>query len=92
MLTGIVILNVISYLPMFADFGGPYFQNPLFGDGFAPMYLLQTWQMIPVYAVFYWIAVKFYRQTGRIWLAVVVLATLSTWMAVTGTVQDLFVL
>ncbi|TFG18493.1 MAG: hypothetical protein EU530_09140 [Promethearchaeota archaeon] len=92
MLTGIILLNIIGYSPMWFGIGGPFFQNPIFGDGFAPMYLLQTWSMIPIGAVMYWIGVKYYRETGRIWLGAILLAVMTTWMFTTGTVIDPFVL
>jgi hypothetical protein len=92
MLTGIILLNIIGYFPVWIGTGGQFFQQALFGDAFAPMNLLQTWGMIPVGAAMYWIAVKYFRQTGRIWLGAIILATLTTWIMVTGTVIDPFVL
>jgi hypothetical protein len=86
MLTGLILLNIIGYFPMWIGTGGPFFQNAFTGDGFAPMYLLQTWLMIPAGAVGYWIAVKYYRETGRIWLGAIVLAVITTWMFTTGTI------
>jgi hypothetical protein len=93
MLTGLILLNVINYFPLWIGTGGQFFQNTaVFGNGFAPMYLLQTWLMIPAGAVMYWIGVKYYRETGRIWLGAIMLAVITTWMFTTGTVVDPFVL
>ncbi len=90
MLVGLILLNVIGYLPMRFGWSGPYFQ--IFESGFAPMYLLQTWSFIPIAAVMFLIAVYYYRKTGRIYLGILLLAALGTWMMMVGTVMDPFVL
>lgn len=93
MLTGLILLNIINYAPTWFNTGGPLFQNPnLFPDGFAPMYLLQTWAFIPIAAVMFLIAIYYFRKTGRIWLGAIVLAMMGTWLMVTGTVMDPYVL
>jgi len=96
MITGLVILNIVGYLPMWADISGPIFQNSaIFGvgnlgaaAGMAPMYLLQTWGFLPIAAVLYFIALQYYRKTGRIWLGSIIMAVVFTWLIVTGTVID----
>lgn len=92
MLTGLILLNIIGYFPMWIGSSGPTFQAASFGDGFAPMYLLQTWALIPTGAVMYWIAVKYYRETGRIWLGALMLAIMTTWIFTTGTIIQPYVL
>jgi hypothetical protein len=92
MLTGLVLLNIIGYFPMWIGVNGPFFQRPFTGDGFAPMYLLQTWLLIPAGAVMYWIGVKYYRETGRIWLGAIMLSVMTTWMFTTGTIIHPYVL
>jgi hypothetical protein len=77
---------------MWIGVNGPFFQRPFTGDGFAPMYLLQTWLLIPAGAVMYWIGVKYYRETGRIWLGAIMLSVMTTWMFTTGTIIHPYVL
>lgn len=90
MLTGLVILNLIGYAPMWFGLTGPFLQ--IIPDGFAPMYLLQTWAFIPIAVVMFLIAIFYFRKTGKIWLGSILLAVLGTWLMVTGTVIDPYVL
>ncbi|MBN2156697.1 MAG: hypothetical protein JW776_11710 [Candidatus Lokiarchaeota archaeon] len=80
MLTGLVLLNVISYVPMYLGLTGPYL-NKL---SFAPMNLLQLWSFIPYAAGFYLVAIFFFRKTGKIWLGTLMCSAITTWMMVTG--------
>ena len=80
MLTGLVLLNVISYVPMYLGLTGPYL-NKL---SFAPMNLLQLWSFIPYAAGFYLVAIFFFRKTGKIWLGTFMCSAITTWMLVTG--------
>lgn len=80
MLTGLVLLNVISYVPMYLGWTGPYL-NKL---SFAPMNLLQLWSFIPYAAGFYLVAIFFFRKTGKIWLGTLMCSAITTWMLVTG--------
>jgi hypothetical protein len=84
MLTGLILLNLISYLPLVFGWSGPLLSY----YNFAPMMLLQTWAFIPTAAVMFLIAVFFYRKTGKIWLAAFIMATLGTWIMVTGTINS----
>jgi len=85
MMTGIILLNLINYIPVFAGWQGPILQK--WTSGFAPMNLLQTWIAVPLYSVFYLIAIIYYRKTGRIWLATILISALNTWILVTSTIQ-----
>jgi uncharacterized protein len=83
MLTGLIILNLLSYLPMAFGWSGPLMNQFLF----APMMLLQTWASIPITAVFLLIAIVFFRKTGKIYLGSILIPILVTWLLVTGTVN-----
>lgn len=90
MLLGLALLNAIGYLPLAFGWTGLYWQQLQYG--FAPMYLLQTWAFIPIGMVMFLIAIYYFRKTGRIYLGAIILAAIGTWLLVTGTVQDPFVL
>ena len=84
MLTGLILLNMICYLPLLFGWSGPFLGQ----YNFAPMNLLQTWAFIPTAAVMLFMAVFFYRKTGKVYLAAIILAALGTWLMVTGTIEN----
>jgi hypothetical protein len=79
--TGLVLLNMIQYVPMYIGLTGPYLSDRL---AFAPMDLLQTWSFIPYAMGFYLVAVILFRRTGKIWLGTLMCSAITTWMLVTG--------
>jgi pimeloyl-ACP methyl ester carboxylesterase len=80
MVSGLVLLNLISYVPMYIGLTGPYL-NKL---SFAPMNLLQLWSFIPYACGFYLVAIILFRKTGKIWLGTLMCSAITAWMLVTG--------
>jgi pimeloyl-ACP methyl ester carboxylesterase len=80
MLTGLVLLNVLQYVPMYLGFTGPWINE----WAVAPMDVLQLWSFIPFAAGFYLIAIIFFRKTGKIWLSSLLIPSITTWMMVTS--------
>jgi len=81
MLTGLVLINLIQYVPMYIGLTGPYL-NGLWS--IAPMNVLQLWSFVPYAAGFYLVAIFFFRKTGKIWLGTLICSAITTWMMVTG--------
>ncbi len=80
MVSGLVLLNLISYVPMYIGLTGPLL-NYL---SFAPMNLLQLWSFIPYAMGFYLVAIILFRKTGKMWLGTLVCSAITAWMLVTG--------
>lgn len=80
MVSGLVLLNMVSYIPMYVGLSGPLL-NYL---SFAPMNLLQLWSFIPYACGFYLVAILLFRRTGKMWLGTLVCSAMTAWMLVTG--------
>ncbi|MBN2157092.1 MAG: alpha/beta fold hydrolase [Candidatus Lokiarchaeota archaeon] len=80
MLSGLILTNLLQYVPMYLGLTGPWLNN----WAFAPMNVLQLWATVPFAAGFYLILIIFYRKTGKIWLGSFIIPAIATWLLVGG--------
>ena len=76
MLTGLIIINLLQYVPMYLGLTGPWLNN----WAIAPMMVLQLWSFYPIAAGYFLILIIFFRKTGRIWLGSISVSVIATWM------------
>jgi hypothetical protein len=80
MLTGLVVLNILQYVPMYLGLTGPWIND----WSVAPMNVLQLWSFVPIAAGYYLVAIIFFRKTGKIWLGSLLISALTAWTMVTS--------
>jgi pimeloyl-ACP methyl ester carboxylesterase len=88
MIFGLVVVMLVQYAPQW--FGGtltsriPGTEEPMFSV--ARMMVIQLMGAIPVFATFFFLSINLYRQTGRIYLSSIMMATLIVWFEMTALV------
>jgi len=80
MLLGLVLLNLIMYLPYVWGWSGLFMMNL----AYAPMMIIQLWSFYPFAALLILFAIILYRKTGKIYLGSILCAVLATWFMVTS--------
>ncbi|MBN2156661.1 MAG: alpha/beta fold hydrolase [Candidatus Lokiarchaeota archaeon] len=80
MLTGLLLLNILQYVPMYIGLTGPFLND----WSIAPMNVLQLWSFYPIAAGYFLILVIFFRKTGKMWLGSIICSSIATWMMVTS--------
>ena len=86
MVTGLIVVWLIQYLPWFLGAaGGPGFE--ILGlKQYGGMWPLMLWVYIPEFIILFFFHTWFYRRTGRIYLGALVTASLVTWFLAAGSV------
>jgi pimeloyl-ACP methyl ester carboxylesterase len=86
MVTGLVLVWLIQYLPWFLGApGGPGFE--ILGlKQYGGMWPLMLWVYIPEFIILFFFHTWFYRRTGRIYLGALVTSSLITWFVAAGSV------
>lgn len=82
MLAGLALLLAIGYLPPAWNISA----FPFIGNGSWAMEILQLFGLIPGFMVLCFIAIFFFRKTGKIYLGSVICGVLGTWFTVTSTI------
>lgn len=88
MLTGLLIVWLIQYLPWYLFNAGPGFEL-LKLPQFSALWPLMLQVYIPEFMILIWLLVWFYRRTGRIYLGALIFAALMIWFLAAGSIVSI---